>query len=186
MFNFGRGKVPAHMELSWVLLTLLPLASFAWPNYLLDDGCIKGMNLVNTSDSLPPTIMGVIPFERDDLFIIENEANSTPIHNHGDVQAGTQLTLKYSGTHNTQGGTHIAFAVSSGWLSDSKPCGTEGARLLATTRGSAFRWSATWTPGPQLGPATVAVSMAHVNFGTPSVQISRFRLSVIASAASEL
>ncbi|KAL3918721.1 MAG: hypothetical protein SGPRY_005905 [Prymnesium sp.] len=138
----------------------------AWPDYLLENDCAKGLALV-VGASLP-RIMNVIPSEDPTALEVYPGQCDGPceraLREGESVPAGAPLTLVYAGVMGPD--TRTAFVSSQGHMHGAKACGTEGGSLLTT----GWLKQATWTP-TSTGVAQVAVGFAHGNFGTPAVTV---------------
>ena len=140
---------------------LLLAAVLAWPNYLLTDGCAKGLELLHSGQAdFPPIIMNAVPtLESSILSVLGTDGRTLE---HGDsVSIGEALKVDHNGTKGPLG-FQTVFVVSSGHLSGGEPCGEGGASLTCSTCGS-VGWlrSASWTP-TRLGDATLAVGSVRV------------------------
>ena len=140
---------------------LLLAAVLAWPNYLLTDGCAKGLELLHSGQAdFPPIIMNAVPtLDSSILSVLGTDGRTLE---HGDsVSIGEALKVDHNGTKGPLG-FQTVFVVSSGHLSGGEPCGEGGASLTCSTCGS-VGWlrSASWTP-TRLGDATLAVGSVRV------------------------
>mmetsp|Transcript_121692 Transcript_121692/g.190936 ORF Transcript_121692/g.190936 Transcript_121692/m.190936 type:complete len:185 (+) Transcript_121692:121-675(+) len=173
----------------WMMQGFLILLTSAWPHYMLERNCELGVALVDRNSKLP-IIMNARPFENPALLSVSVGVDSDIVESGAQLQVGVPVTLKYNGTFSIDG-THIAFVVSSGQFPNSLPCGASGAKMICTTcdnTGSktGFLRHASWTPGPEVGEARLAVTMAHVGKGTPSVVVGRLTVQVVAGPDSDL
>ena len=152
----------------------------AWPHYLLQHDCSKGLELL-VSGETPPPIMGIIPtFEYgaltlaagcdDEAYGRRNDCVETVLEDGADVVAGTTYTLTHNASH--AHGFHLVFLTSSGELAGSQPCGEGSARLVCTTcLHDSWLKRARWTP-TIAGPATIALGAAKLGMATPAVTIA--------------
>lgn len=108
---------------------LLLAAVLAWPNYLLTDGCAKGLELLHSGQAdFPPIIMNAVPtLDSSILSVLGTDGRTLE---HGDsVSIGEALKVDHNGMKGPLG-FQTVFVVSSGHLSGGEPCGEGGASLV--------------------------------------------------------
>jgi hypothetical protein len=154
----------------WHATTVLLIA---WPHFLRQDKCAKGIELL-ASGTRPPPIMGIEPAVDASILSVKS-ATGTSVGPESTVFVGSPLTLTHNATNAM--GFHTVFVTSAGTLRDGEDCGEGGAQMVCTTCGAGWLRRATWTP-TRPGRATLAVGAAELGLGTPAVTIASLAVVV--------